>query len=90
MQRYHINRTAESLPISDNDLLRMSVVELNRFVRNYNLSQTMTIALKQRRRTLKNRGYAAVCRKRRNQLVDQMLVDLETAKGIGFLFRKIQ
>ena len=79
------NRKIENLPVSDNDLLRMSVVELNRSVRNSNCGQAVIIALKQRRRTLKNRGYAAICRKRRNQQVEKMLIDLKNAKGIGFL-----
>ena len=79
------NRKIENLPVSDNDLLRMSVVELNRLVRNSNCGQAVIIALKQRRRTLKNRGYAAICRKKRNQQVEQTLIDLKNAKGIGFL-----
>ena len=79
------NRKIENLPVSDNDLLRMSVVELNRLVRNSNCGQAVIIALKQRRRTLKNRGYAAICRKKRNQQLEQILIDLKNAKGIGFL-----
>ncbi|XP_053203002.1 transcription factor MafK-like [Panonychus citri] len=66
--------------ISDDDLVTLSVRELNRQLKNSGLSKQEIIRMKQRRRTLKNRGYAASCRNKRLEVKgglegDKMLVE---------------
>lgn len=55
------------ISICDRQLLTLSVRELNRLLRSSRFSKYQVQQMKQKRRTLKNRGYAASCRNKRFQ-----------------------
>lgn len=59
----HLQPPTRDKAISDEELIALSVKELNRMLKG--LTREEVIKLKQRRRTLKNRGYAANCREKR-------------------------
>lgn len=63
----------ESSIVKDDELIKLTVRDLNRRLRN--LTKEEKVKLKQRRRLLKNRGYAQTCRTRRimnqKQLYDE-------------------
>ena len=87
MHVHHGNKgTVSNVPIPDEELRKMTVVELNRAVKKTGYSRETVIAIKQRRRTLKNRGYAANCRDKRNKQAAQLVVDLKAVTGKGYIF----
>lgn len=74
----------EELTIEEEHLMSLSVRELNKKLRG--LPRSEVLRLKQKRRTLKNRGYAQICRsKRQVQRVDLESTTAELKKTLDHL-----
>jgi len=52
--------------ITDKELVKIEIKELNKKVKEKGVSKELGVRLKQRRRTLKNRNYATSCREKRD------------------------
>merc|ERR1711972_958675 len=63
--------------IEDRDLMDIDIKELNKMLKERNVSKELSVRLKQRRRTLKNRNYASSCREKK----DEEIMTLEKLKG---------
>lgn len=70
---------ARLFDLSDEELVRLTVKELNQLVKGLNRDQVSR--LKQRRRTLKNRGYAANCREKRISQKEELEIEREKLRA---------
>lgn len=62
----------DKIKMSDDDLVTLCVRDLNRELKSAGLTRAEVMKMKQRRRTLKNRGYAASCRTKRIEQKDDL------------------
>ena len=62
---HHSNHMVSLLDLTDDELLTLTVRDLNK--RLHNMTKDQQTQVKQRRRTLKNRGYAQSCRTKRQE-----------------------
>ena len=65
--------------ISDRDLINIDIKELNKMLKERGIAKELSVRLKQRRRTLKNRNYASSCREKK----DEEIMNLEKLKGLA-------
>ncbi|CAG0889894.1 unnamed protein product [Cyprideis torosa] len=70
-----ISPPTHGIDITDDELVSISVRDLNRQLKLRGLTREEIIRMKQRRRTLKNRGYAASCRIKRIEHKDVLESD---------------
>ena len=81
--------SVSNFPIPDEQLRTMTVVELNEAVRKADYDRMTALELKQRRKTLKNRGYAANCREKRMRKTDQLTAELKSSSGKDLIIFEI-
>lgn len=70
-----VNCATNSVILTDEQLQSLSVKELNRIIRS--ISKDEAKRLKQRRRTIKNRGYAQNCRHKRVNERDELYLEVQ-------------
>jgi len=71
------NIPLETLGIKQEELILMPTRDLNKFLKSKGLSREKIKAVKQQRRTLKNRGYASSCRVKREEQINQLKDELK-------------
>ena len=64
--------TPNDIGLSNEELLMISTKELNNYLKENNFPKEKQKEIKHERRTLKNRGYAANCRKKKETCYDSM------------------
>ncbi|TRY80764.1 hypothetical protein TCAL_13489 [Tigriopus californicus] len=69
-------KVREDVGLSDEDLLTISTKDLNRLLKKLNIGKARGKELKRERRTLKNRGYAANCRVKRDDMEEILKAQL--------------
>jgi len=67
----------EDLDMFDEELVMMATKDLNSLLKKRNVAKPRQKDIKQRRRTLKNRGYAANCRVKRDDEEEELLEQIE-------------
>lgn len=81
------NHNQDGSSICDEKLMSLSVRELNRHLKSSRFDKCQVQQMKQRRRTLKNRGYAASCRnkrfKRKGELEIQKKEELKEIESLN-------
>jgi len=80
-QSFFSPSTLETLGIKQEDLIIMPTRDLNKFLKSKGLSREKIKAVKQQRRTLKNRGYASSCRHKREDSIKDFSKDLSQLEG---------
>jgi len=75
------NIPLETLGIKQEELILMPTRDLNKFLKSKGLSREKIKAVKQQRRTLKNRGYASSCRVKREEQINQLKDELKHIEG---------
>ena len=75
---YEYGGYIEDLDMFDRDLVLMPTKELNALMKRRNIPKERQKQIKARRRTLKNRGYAANCRVRRDDEEEELLEQIES------------
>ena len=64
--------TPNDIGLSDEELVMISTKELNNYLKENNIPKERQKEIKHERRTLKNRGYAASCRRKKETSYDSM------------------